>query len=55
MDLVPKPCEPELLRAALSRALAAPFPERRDDELESARSLVGESPALRRLRSQVDL
>jgi DNA-binding NtrC family response regulator len=55
VDLVPKPCEPEFLRAALARALVAPFPERRDDELESARALVGESPPLRRLRSQVDL
>jgi DNA-binding NtrC family response regulator len=55
VDLVPKPCEPDLLRAALARALAAPFPERRDDELESAQALIGESPPLRRLRSQVDL
>jgi DNA-binding NtrC family response regulator len=54
-DLVPKPCEPDFLRAALARALATRSLERRDDELESARALVGESPALRRLRSQVDL
>jgi DNA-binding NtrC family response regulator len=54
-DLVPKPCEPDFLRAALARALATRSLERRDDELETARALVGESPALRRLRSQVDL
>jgi DNA-binding NtrC family response regulator len=55
VDLVPKPCEPEVLRAALRRALAAQGLDRRDDEAESSRSLVGESPALRRLRSQIDL
>ena len=55
VDLVPKPCEPEFLRAVLSRALASPIAGRTDDELESARSVVGDSPPIRRLRSQVDL
>jgi two-component system nitrogen regulation response regulator GlnG len=55
VDLVPKPCEPEYLRAALARALRSPGLERPDDEAESARALIGDSPALRRLRSQVDL
>src|SRR5688572_18644208 len=32
-DLVPKPCEPDFLRAALARALATRSLERRDDEL----------------------
>ncbi len=54
-ELVPKPCEPELLRAMLERVLHAPALERTDDEIENARALVGDSPALRRLRSQVDL
>jgi DNA-binding NtrC family response regulator len=55
VDLVPKPCEPELLRAALARALQSRALDRREDEAESSRSLIGDSPALRRLRSQIDL
>jgi len=55
VDLVPKPCEPQLLRAMLARALRAPSLERPDGESESVRALIGDSPALRRLRSQVDL
>ncbi len=54
VDLVPKPCEPELLRSMLARALQAPALDRRDDA-EDARALIGDSPALRRLRSQIDL
>jgi DNA-binding NtrC family response regulator len=54
VDLVPKPCEPDILRAILARALKSGTLERRDD-IEEARALVGESPALRRLRSQIDL
>ena len=54
IDLVPKPCEPDVLRAVLARALASGALEPRDD-IEDARALVGESPALRRLRSQIDL
>jgi DNA-binding NtrC family response regulator len=55
VDLVPKPCEPEFLRAALARALESRALERRDDDAESSRTLIGDSPALRRLRSQIDL
>src|SRR5688572_13302251 len=55
VDLVPKPCEPGYLRTVLARALRSPGVERPDDEAESARSLIGDSPALRRLRSQIDL
>src|SRR5688572_25220638 len=55
VDLVPKPCEPGYLRTVLARALKSPGLERPDDEAESARSLIGDSPAVRRLRSQIDL
>jgi DNA-binding NtrC family response regulator len=55
VDLVPKPCEPDALRALLARALAAPVLDRPDDETEKVRALIGDSPALRRLRSQIDL
>jgi DNA-binding NtrC family response regulator len=54
VDLVPKPCEPDILRASLARALKSGTLGKRDD-IEDARALVGESPALRRLRSQIDL
>ena len=54
VDLVPKPCEPELLRSQLARALQAPALDRREDA-EDARAVIGDSPALRRLRSQIDL
>jgi two-component system nitrogen regulation response regulator GlnG len=55
VDLVPKPCEPELLRAMLARALRAPAPGLPEGESEDVRTLIGDSPALRRLRSQIDL
>jgi DNA-binding NtrC family response regulator len=54
-DFVPKPCEPEVLRKALARALAARSLERREEDPDAAHSLIGESPGLRRLRSQIDL
>ncbi len=55
VDLVPKPCEPEALKRILERALESPALERREDEAESAHTLIGDSPPLRRLRSQIDL
>ena len=55
VELVPKPCEPELLRTLLARVLRAPSLDRPDDEAENVRALIGDSPALRRLRSQIDL
>ena len=55
VELVPKPCEPAYVRAALARALEAPALEPREDQDESAGALIGASPALRKLRSQVDL
>src|SRR6187549_3947680 len=55
VELVPKPCEPERLRGVLARALAAAPIDRPGEETESERALVGDSPALMKLRSQVDL
>ncbi len=55
VELVPKPCEPAHLRSALQRALAAGALERAGDAAESSRAIVGESPPIRRLRSQIDL
>jgi DNA-binding NtrC family response regulator len=55
VDLVPKPCEPGYLRTVLARALKSPGLERPDDGAESARTLIGDSPPVRRLRSQIDL
>ncbi len=54
-DLVPKPCEPDDLLAVLRKALrsreAAPAPGAAGED----RSLIGDSPPMRKLRSQVDL
>ncbi|MGZ5105827.1 MAG: sigma-54-dependent transcriptional regulator [Usitatibacter sp.] len=55
VELVPKPCEPEFLRAILARALEAHALDHRDDDAELVKALIGESPPLRRLRSQIDL
>jgi DNA-binding NtrC family response regulator len=55
VDLVPKPCEPDVLRSLLARALKAPQLERAEDDAENVRALIGDSPPIRRLRSQVDL
>jgi two-component system nitrogen regulation response regulator GlnG len=54
LELVPKPCEPDVLRGILARSLRSGALTRRDDA-EDVRALIGESPALRRLRSQIDL
>ncbi len=54
-DFVPKPCEPAVLRKALKRALEGTVLERRDDESRETFTLIGDSPPLRRLRSQIDL
>ncbi|MBL0142730.1 MAG: sigma-54-dependent Fis family transcriptional regulator [Betaproteobacteria bacterium] len=54
-DLVPKPCEPDDLRALLRRVLRsrdlAPAP----GSAEEGRTIIGESPPMRKLRSQIDL
>ncbi|MFZ3320922.1 MAG: sigma-54 dependent transcriptional regulator [Usitatibacter sp.] len=54
LELVPKPCEPDVLLGILARSLRSGALTRRDDA-EDVRALIGESPALRRLRSQIDL
>jgi two-component system nitrogen regulation response regulator GlnG len=54
VDLVPKPCEPDYLRTLLARA-ATSAPVERPHDAEDARALIGESPPVRRLRSQIDL
>src|SRR4030095_9712825 len=48
VGLVRKLCEPEFLRRALQRALESRALEPRED-LEDTRTLIGDSPALRRL------
>jgi two-component system nitrogen regulation response regulator GlnG len=53
IELVPKPCEPDYLRTLLNRALKAPRLDIEDAEL--ARTLIGDSAPLRKLRSQIDL
>jgi DNA-binding NtrC family response regulator len=55
VELVPKPCEPEVLRTLLARALASRALDKREDDAENVRALIGDSPALRKLRSQIDL
>ena len=55
VELVPKPCEPEFLRSVLARALRSGGLGKRDEEAEDVRALMGESPAIRKLRSQIDL
>ena len=54
IELVPKPCEPAALKKILTRALDSRALDRRGDD-EQTRSLVGDSPAIRKLRSQIDL
>ena len=54
VELVPKPCDPGHLKKLLFAALST------DDELSSspdeiAHSLIGDSPAMRNLKSQIDL
>jgi DNA-binding NtrC family response regulator len=54
-DLVPKPCEPDDLRALLKRTLAARDLGHAPGSAEEGRTLIGESPPMRKLRSQIDL
>ncbi|QJR16389.1 sigma-54-dependent transcriptional regulator [Usitatibacter palustris] len=54
VELVPKPCDPNYLRTVLARALATPSPDRPDDDGQ-ARRIIGESPPILKLRSQIDL
>ena len=54
VELVPKPCEPAALKKLLARALASKALDPGEGS-EETRALVGDSPPLRRLRSQIDL
>jgi two-component system nitrogen regulation response regulator GlnG len=54
-DLVPKPCEPDDLRALLQRVLRARELAATPDSAEDGRVLIGDSPPMRKLRSQIDL
>jgi len=54
VELVPKPCEPATLKKLLSRALRAGEIDA-SGHGEETLALVGDSPPLRRLRSQIDL
>lgn len=51
-ELVPKPCEPERLLMLLNDQLAHITDDARGTE---SSSLIGESPAMRKLKSQIDL
>ena len=54
VELVPKPCEPAALRKLLGRALeAGALADSASGE--ETRALIGDSPPMRRLRSQIDL
>jgi DNA-binding NtrC family response regulator len=55
VDLVPKPCEPDDLRAALQRAYKAPALAPAAGSDDPGRTLIGESAPMRKLRSQIDL
>ena len=55
VELVPKPCEPAALKKILARALEAGALDDGAARGEETRALVGDSPPVRRLRSQVDL
>jgi two-component system nitrogen regulation response regulator GlnG len=54
-DFLPKPCDPEDLRRVLAQALASRALAREPGTADEARTLIGESPPMRKLRSQIDL
>lgn len=54
-DLVPKPCDPAHLRKMFHGALAGMPPPRNDASAARDGELVGDSPAMRKLKRQVDL
>jgi DNA-binding NtrC family response regulator len=57
VDLVPKPCEPEHLKSLLFGALKMQDTETRavPDDHEAATRIVGDSPPIQKLRSQIAL
>lgn len=54
-DLVPKPCDPLRLRKLLNSALKAREVDVPLNADEAAHSLIGDSPPMRTLKSQIDL
>jgi two-component system nitrogen regulation response regulator GlnG len=55
VELVPKPCDPAHLRKLLFATLKAGAEERVADADELAHGLIGDSHAMRKLKSQIDL
>ena len=55
IELVPKPCDPGHLRKLLFIALKTSDDEILSSPDEIAHSLIGDSPAMRKLRGQIDL
>ena len=54
-DLVPKPCDPVRLKKLLHAALKVSEVDASFNSDEAAHSLIGDSPAMRQLKSQIDL
>ena len=54
-DLVPKPCDPVRLKKLLNAALKVRDVESPLNPDEAAHSLIGDSPPMRKLKSQIDL
>ncbi|MEO8101254.1 MAG: sigma-54 dependent transcriptional regulator [Betaproteobacteria bacterium] len=54
-DLVPKPCDPVRLKKLLNAALKVREVDVPLNSDEAAHNLIGDSPAMRKLKSQIDL
>lgn len=54
-DLVPKPCDPVHLKKMLFAALQAGEVDDLGDDPETVPGIIGDSPPMRRLKSQIDL
>ena len=54
-DLVPKPCDPVRLKKLLQNALKSRDVDAPTNPDEAAHNLIGDSPAMRKLKSQIDL
>ena len=54
-DLVPKPCDPARLKKLLHAALKVREVDQPQNPDDAAHSLIGDSPAMRKLKSQIDL
>ena len=54
-DLVPKPCDPGRLKKLLQNALKSREVDVPANPDEAAHNLIGDSPAMRKLKSQIDL